>query len=218
MLNYFSSPPYLYIIFDFSFLMSLELLQKEYSTCTKCPNLCSSRTKVVFGSGHPQSKILFIGEAPGANEDKNGVPFCGMSGQILTQLLTSVGLSREDIFITNTILCRPQDNRNPAKEEVENCRERLDQLISLMQPKVIVTIGNFATERILGKTGINSLRGKINFIQIKGLEIKVVPVIHPASYLYSGRNPEMLAKMQQDFQVIADIINEKKKQKSLGEY
>ena len=148
-----------------------------------------------------------IGEAPGANEDQQGIPFCGMSGQVLNELLNSAGLSREDIFITNTILCRPENNRNPAKDEVENCRERLDRLISIMRPKVIVTIGNFATERILGKKGITSLRGKIFEIEGK----KIVPVIHPANYLYSGRNPEMFTQMKNDFEIIAKVAKENNK-------
>ncbi len=194
--------------------MPFDQLKQEYSTCTKCPALCQSRSQVVFGSGNPQAEVLFIGEAPGANEDKQGIPFCGMSGQVLNELLSSVGLAREDIFITNTILCRPQDNRNPAKDEVENCRNRLDKLIEIMQPKVIVTIGNFATERILGKKGITSLRGKIFEVEGK----KIVPVIHPANYLYSGRNPEMFAQMKKDFETICSVIQEKKKQKKLGEF
>src|SRR3989338_2527732 len=123
--------------------MAIEKLRQEYSRCQRCSSLCQSRTQVVFGSGNHQSEILFIGEAPGATEDKEGIPFCGMSGQILSELLHSINLSREEIFITNTILCRPENNRNPEKEEVENCRERLDQLIAIIQPKVIVTIGNF---------------------------------------------------------------------------
>ena len=198
--------------------MDLQQLKKEYSQCQKCSQLCQSRSQVVFGSGNENSKILFIGEAPGANEDKQGIPFCGMSGQILNELLASAGLVREDVFVTNTILCRPQDNRNPAADEVENCRSRLDKLIAVLQPKVMVTIGNFATERILEKKGINSLRGQVYFTTINGKEIAVVPVIHPASYLYSGRNPEMLAKMKTDFQVIANVVNEKRKQKSIFEF
>ncbi|MDP3698912.1 MAG: uracil-DNA glycosylase [Nanoarchaeota archaeon] len=196
--------------------MPFDQLKQEYSKCSKCPALCQSRSQVVFGSGNPQAEVLFIGEAPGANEDKQGIPFCGMSGQVLNELLSSVGLAREDIFITNTILCRPQDNRNPAKEEVENCRDRLDRLISIMQPKVIVTIGNFATERILGKKGITSLRGKVFEVEGK----KIVPVIHPANYLYSGRNPEMFAQMKSDFETVAEIIKKenKIKQKKLGEF
>ncbi len=198
--------------------MTLDHLRQEYSTCTKCPELCKSRTQVVFGNGNSQAQVLFIGEAPGASEDQQGIPFCGMSGQILTQLLESAGMSREDIFITNTILCRPQDNRNPAKEEVENCRDRLDQLIKIMRPKVIVTIGNFATERIIDKKNIKSIHGKIFSTIINGKEIKVVPVIHPASLLYSGRNPELFQQMKDDFKTIAGIVQEKKAQKNLMDY
>lgn len=194
--------------------MPFDQLKQEYSTCSKCPALCKSRSQVVFGSGNPKAEMLFIGEAPGANEDKQGIPFCGMSGQVLNELLNSVGLSREDIFITNTILCRPENNRNPAKKEVENCRDRLDKLIQIMQPKVIVTIGNFATERILGKKGITTLRGKVFEVEGK----KIVPVIHPANYLYSGRNPEIFAQMKQDFETVVSVIKEKKKQKKLGEF
>ena len=194
--------------------MPFEQLKQEYSNCAKCPSLCQSRTQVVFGSGNPGAEVMFIGEAPGANEDEKGIPFCGMSGQVLNELLASVGLSRDDIFITNTILCRPENNRNPAKEEVDNCRDRLDRLIRIMQPKVIVTIGNFATERILGKKGITSLRGKV--FEKEGR--KIVPVIHPANYLYSGRNPEMFTQMKKDFEKIMGVVKEKKKEKKLTEF
>lgn len=194
--------------------MDFEKLKQEYSICKKCPELLKSRTQVVFGSGNPNSKILFIGEASGANEDKEGVPFCGMSGQVLTQLLNQVGLTRDDIFITNTILCRPEKNRNPSKEEVENCRERLDKLISLMQPEVIVTIGNFATDRIINRTGVTSIHGKV----FKHNNISVVPVIHPANYLYSGRNPELFSQMLEDFKVIYSLVQNKKSQMNLAEF
>jgi len=189
-------------------------LKQEYSNCNRCKKLCKSRTQVVFGSGNPNAEVLFIGEAPGANEDKQGIPFCGMSGKVLSELLSSINLSREDIFITNTILCRPENNRNPAKEEVANCKERLDRLIQIMDPKVIVTIGNFATERILGKTGIKSLKGRV----FSYLDKKVVPVIHPASYLYSGRNPVMFAEMKGDFEVIRDMLGNQNQQKTLAEF
>ena len=198
--------------------MDFEQLKQQYQKCKKCPELTKNRIQVVFGSGNPQSKILFIGEAPGSNEDKQGIPFCGMSGQILTELLSSVGLTRDDIYITNTVLCRPPNNRNPNKEEINNCRDRLDQFIQIMQPKVIVTIGNFATERIINKTGIKSIRGKVFPTIINHQEVKVVPVVHPASYLYSGRNPEMFAQMKEDFQTIISIIKENKTQKSLSEF
>ena len=185
--------------------MSLDQLKQEYKKCNRCPALCNTRSQVVFGSGNNEADVLLIGEAPGANEDKQGIPFCGMSGKILDQLLNSVDISREEIFITNTILCRPDKNRNPSKEEVANCRERLYKLIEVMQPKVIVTIGNFATERIIGKTGIKSIRGKIFSVMINNSEIKVVPVVHPASYLYSGRNPELFEQMKNDFKIITSI-------------
>lgn len=193
-------------------MLSFDLLKQEYYLCQRCPALCQSRSQVVFGSGDPQAEILFIGEAPGAEEDKQGIPFCGASGKVLQELLASISLTRDDVFITNTILCRPENNRNPAKEEVENCRGRLDQLIKIMQPKVIVTIGNFATERILGKKGITTLRGKV--FEKEGR--KIVPVIHPANYLYNGRNPELLKQMKEDFKVIASLL--RNSQKKLGEY
>jgi len=198
--------------------MSLDKLKEEYLACRRCPSLCTSRSQVVFGSGNPHATILFIGEAPGAEEDKQGIPFCGASGKVLQELLASIGLTRDDVFITNTILCRPENNRNPSREEVENCRSRLDQLIAIMQPRVIVTIGNFATERIMGKKGITSLRGKVFPFIHEGKEMKVVPVIHPANLLYNGRNPELLNQMKQDFQVIASVVQEERKQKNLGEF
>ncbi len=180
-------------------------LKEEYNNCQRCPKLCKSRTQVVFGSGNKHAKILFIGEAPGANEDKQGIPFCGASGQVLNQLLESVGLSREDIFITNTILCRPEKNRNPEKEEIENCLGRLDKILEIMQPKVIVTIGNFATERIIKKKGITSIHGKV----FPYKHAVVIPVIHPANFLYQGRNPQLFEQMKKDFEGIAEQVNKK---------
>jgi len=184
--------------------MNFEELKENYSKCKLCSELLE-RKQIVFGSGNSQSKILFIGEAPGVTEDKQGVPFCGMSGKILSELLDSVGLSRDDIFITNTILCRPPKNRNPKKEEVNNCKDRLDVLIELMKPKVIVTIGNFATERIIGQKEITKIHGQVFEHKFNGLSLKVVPVIHPAGYLYSGRNPEMFEKMKKDFEIIKEL-------------
>ena len=193
-------------------------LQQEYSACQRCPSLCKSRTQVVFGSGNQQAEVIFIGEAPGAEEDAQGIPFCGASGKVLQELLASINLTRDDVFITNTILCRPENNRNPAKDEVENCRERLDILIEIMKPKVIVTIGNFATERILGKKGITQLRGKIFPLTLHNQKVKIIPVVHPANLLYNGRNPEIFQQMKDDFQVIKSVIEEKKLQKDLGEF
>jgi len=198
--------------------MDLQQLKQEYQNCQRCPVLCKSRTKVVFGSGNQNAKVLFIGEAPGKEEDRQGIPFCGMSGKVLEELLASISLTRDEVFITNTILCRPENNRNPAKDEVENCRQRLDTLIEILKPKVIVTIGNFATERILGKAGVTKLHGKVHALVFQQREIKVIPVIHPANLLYNGRNPELLQQMKDDFKVIQNVIEEKKAQKGLPEF
>lgn len=206
----------LYKVYDlFYFKMNpFNQLKQSCLNCSKCPDLCRSRTQVVFGSGNPHAKIILIGEAPGAEEDKQGVPFCGASGKILDELLETAGLSRGDLFITNTILCRPEKNRNPAKEEIANCHERLDQLIEIMQPKVIITIGNFATERMIKKRGITFLHGKLFSYH----QCKVVPVIHPANYLYSGRNPELFQLMKNDFQTITLLSKQVKNQKSLTDF
>ncbi len=191
-------------------MTSLSSLKTQYLACAKCQNLCQSRTQVVFGSGNEQAKILFIGESPGATEDKKGIPFCGASGKILEKLLETINLTRNDIFITNTILCHPPKNRNPTKEEVENCRTRLDELITLMKPTVIVTIGNFATERIIQQKEITKIRGKIHTQKINNQTCTIIPILHPANYLYSGRNPEIWEKMTHDFQIIASIIKNTK--------
>ncbi len=193
-------------------------LKDSYKSCQRCPALCESRSQVVFGSGNPLAKVLFVGEAPGATEDAKGIPFCGMSGKILEELLATIGLTRDDIFITNTILCRPPNNRNPEKGEVENCRDRLDALIAIMKPQVIVTIGNFATNRILGKTGVTTIHGKVFPLVLSGEEMLVVPVIHPANYLYSGRNPDLFAQMKADFTTISSLIDVVRRQKRLGEF
>ncbi len=185
---------------------ALEELKEQYERCRLCSEL-SDRTQIVFGSGNLDAKILFIGEAPGANEDKQGVPFCGMAGKILNSLLEEVGLVREDVFITNTLLCRPPKNRNPTVKEMDNCSVRLDRLIELLDPKVIVTLGNFSTKRILGKTGITTLRGKV--FDWKGR--KVVPIVHPAAYIYSGRNSEVFKKMVSDLKKVVSVMKGEKK-------
>jgi uracil-DNA glycosylase len=197
----------------------VENLKKEYFNCSKCPVLVDYRSQVVFGSGSFESKVIFIGEAPGAKEDKNGIPFCGMSGKILDSLLESAGFDRKEIFITNTILCRPPKNRNPAKDELKNCNLRLYKLIDLMKPKVIVTIGNFATKQIIGMGEIKKIRGQIFEKEVGGNCFKVIPVVHPAGYIYSGRNAELFDLMKQDFKLIAKLIGvDGKKQKELSDY
>lgn len=185
----------------------LTLLKKEYSNCQLCSELSRSRSQVVFGSGNNHAKILIVGEAPGAKEDQLGIPFCGASGKILEELLESINLTRDDVFISNTILCRPEKNRNPRSQEIKNCNNRLNSLIETINPIVIVTVGNFATKTIIGKTEITKIRGQIFKLKNKTRNYKVIPVIHPANYLYQGRNPQVLEQMKQDFKTIKKIVD-----------
>ncbi len=201
--------------------IKLQQIQEEYSACKQCEDLCNSRSQVVFGSGDPKAKILFLGEAPGATEDKEGIPFCGASGKVLQELLMSIGYNRDQVFITNTIICRPEKNRNPKPQEIKNCNNRLNKTIKAIDPKVIVTVGNFATKTILGQAGITKIRGQLFEQDLSGKIYCVVPVVHPANLLYNGRNPKILEQMKLDFQTIlkATKIQEKKKpQASLADF
>ena len=133
---------------------------QEASTCTKC-RLATSRTQVVFGVGNPDADLLFIGEAPGQHEDKQGEPFVGAAGQLLTRMLGEIGLTREQVYIANILKCRPPGNRDPQEDEIETCTPWLIEQISLIQPQVIVTLGNFATKFVLQtQTGITRMRSE----------------------------------------------------------
>src|SRR5680860_1021968 len=148
--------------------MDLPELKTFLHECQRC-GLSSGRTQVVFGTGHPQADIMFVGEAPGFYEDRQGEPFVGAAGKLLNELLQSIGLSREDIFIANVIKCRPPNNRDPLPEEIETCKPFLLQQIELIKPKLVCTLGNFATQTLLErKVGITKVRGQVirmpNFI------------------------------------------------------
>ena len=179
-------------------------LKNEYSNCQRCPELVNYRTQVVFGSKHMNhAKIMIIGEAPGAKEDELGEPFVGKSGQLLTMFLKEINLTRDDVFITNTILCRPPNNRNPAANELNNCRSRLDLTIKIIKPKVIITLGNFATKYILNtKEGITTLQGKV----VKKDNLTIVPMSHPATLLYSGMNPDKMNQFREYFKTVKDLL------------
>ena len=130
--------------------MNLAELGTFLHDCQQC-RLASGRTQVVFGTGNPQARIMFVGEAPGYYEDQQGIPFVGAAGKLLTQLLESVGLSRSEIYIANVIKCRPPNNRDPLPDEVETCKPYLLQQIQLIKPKLVCSLGNFATQTLLGK-------------------------------------------------------------------
>src|ERR671936_547005 len=145
-------------------------LYKEASDCTKCP-LAETRTKVVFGSGNADADLMFIGEAPGAEEDRQGLPFVGRAGQLLTELLAGIGMRREDVWICNVLKCRPPGNRDPQPAEIEACHPYLFRQIELIQPKLVATLGNFATKLLSGKpNGITQVHGRPQQVTLGGNE------------------------------------------------
>lgn len=161
----------------------LETLKKEVLRCKAC-GLSKTRLNVVFGAGNPKAGLMFIGEAPGSEEDVQGLPFVGRAGQLLTKIIEAMGLRREDVYIANLLKCRPPDNRAPAPEEISACRENVRRQIAIIKPKVICTLGKFASQMLLNtETTISRLRG--NFYEYEG--IKVMPTFHPA---YLLRNPQ----------------------------
>ena len=170
---------------------------EDARTCTRCPQLAAARTQVVFGAGNANADLMFIGEAPGQKEDEQGVPFVGAAGKLLSQLLEEVGLSREDVFIANTLKCRPPQNRDPAPVELENCQEYLWRQIELIEPKVICTLGNFATKLLRGDpTGISRIHGQPEIRVLGRRAVRLFPIYHPAAALYTR---SMLSTLQADF-------------------
>lgn len=173
---------------------TLATLERDALVCTRCP-LASTRTQVVFGAGDPSADLMFVGEAPGLNEDLQGVPFVGASGNLLTRLIEEIGLSRDRVYIANVIKCRPPGNRDPERDEIESCRPWLEGQLTHIGPKVVVTLGNFATKLLLDtKEGITRVRGK-EYPWNGGTVL--VPTYHPAAVL-RGRG-DALAQMRADF-------------------
>ena len=178
-------------------------------TCTRCP-LAETRTTAVPGEGPVPARILFIGEAPGRNEDAQGRPFVGRAGKILDELLAGIGVARDEVFITNIVKCRPPGNRDPTPAEIEACRPYLEQQIALIRPEVIVTLGRFAMQWVLESHGvspgpISEMHGKVVAIQWSGGERTVVPVYHPAATIYRPAFREVLAA---DFGTIREVIGD----------
>ncbi len=161
----------------------LSIVAGEAATCTAC-RLADTRTTVVFGSGSAAARLMFVGEAPGANEDREGLPFVGRAGQLLEQLVGEIGLAREDVYIANVLKCRPPGNRDPQPDEIEACKGYLLRQLELVGPEVVMTLGNFATKLLLRTTvGITKMRGQV-YRWWRG--IHVVPTFHPAAALRGG--------------------------------
>jgi DNA polymerase len=171
--------------------------------CVRCP-LSQGRTQVVFGAGNPHADLMFVGEAPGFHEDKNGVPFVGAAGQLLGKLLAGIGLDREDVYIANVLKCRPPGNRDPLPEEIAACESHLFKQLELIRPKVVATLGNFATKLLSGRPdGITRVHGREQQVVLGGNAVTLFPIFHPAAALYT---PRMLETLQQDFAKIPALI------------
>jgi uracil-DNA glycosylase family 4 len=178
---------------------------REVSTCTRCP-LHATRTKAVFGAGDSNAQLMFIGEAPGAEEDRQGLPFVGRAGQLLNQLLEEIGMTREDVFVANILKSRPPGNRDPQPEEIQACWPYLERQIELIEPHVVATLGNFATKRITGSPiGITRVRGTPQLHELAGRTVFVFPLLHPAAAL---RTPSLVETLRDDFTRLRALLDE----------
>jgi uracil-DNA glycosylase len=182
---------------------ALRVYADETAGCTRCP-LAEGRTQVVFGVGNPDADLMFVGEAPGFHEDQQGIPFVGQAGKLLDKLLGGIGLQRSDIYIANVLKCRPPQNRDPQPEEIASCESHLFRQIELIQPKLVATLGNFATKLLSGKPlGITRVHGQAQPVTLGTSRVVLYPLYHPAAALYT---PSMLRVLEQDFAAIPDLI------------
>ena len=171
----------------------LKAVYQQARSCTTCPQLAATRTTVVFGSGNADADLMFVGEAPGKNEDEQGLPFVGQAGKLLDRLLGEIGLTRADVFIANVLKCRPPGNRDPHPEEIENCQDYLLRQVELIEPRVICTLGNFATKLLRGDpTGITRVHGREEVRVVGNRAVRLYPIFHPAAALYTPANVEVL--------------------------
>jgi DNA polymerase len=178
----------------------LNQLAEQIQACQRC-RLAQTRFQAVPGEGPARAPILLIGEGPGFYEDRQGRPFVGKSGSLLEDLLTSIGLSRHDVFIANVVKCRPPDNRDPLPDEIEACRPYLEQQIELISPKLVITLGRISMARYFPGQSITRIHGQIKRVG----EVDYVPMFHPAAAL---RNPQWMAAIQADFAQLAPLVAE----------
>jgi len=184
-------------------LTELEAFQRQVAGCTRC-RLHEGRTQVVFGNGSPDADLMFVGEAPGFHEDKQGVPFVGQAGKLLDNLLAGIGLERSHVFVCNVLKCRPPGNRDPVPEEKEACEPYLFRQVELIRPKVIATLGNHATKQLSGKEiGITRIHGQEQPIKVGALSVLLYPLYHPAAALYT---PAMLKVLEADFARLPELL------------
>jgi uracil-DNA glycosylase len=183
---------------------ALKLVLAEARGCVRCPELAATRRTVVFGSGNADADLMFIGEAPGASEDEQGVPFVGRAGKLLEKLLEEIGMARAEVFIANTLMCRPPGNRDPQPVEIENCQDYLLRKVELIQPHVICTLGNFSTKLLRGDpTGITRVHGQPQLLALGRRTVRLYPIYHPAAALYT---PSMLETLREDFMRLPELL------------
>jgi uracil-DNA glycosylase len=181
----------------------LEAYREGVLGCTRC-RLAQGRTQVVFGSGSPHADLMFVGEAPGFHEDKQGLPFVGQAGKLLSKLLEQIGLTRADVYVANTLKCRPPGNRDPQPDEIEACESHLFKQIELIEPKVVATLGNFATKLLSGRPlGITRVHGQEQETTLGGRTVTLYPLYHPAAALYT---PAMLKVLESDFARLPELL------------
>lgn len=184
----------------------LDELRVQVESCRRCP-LCDGRTQTVFGVGNPHARVMFIGEAPGKNEDLQGEPFVGAAGHYLNELLGYAGLRREDVFIANVLKCRPPGNRDPRPEEIQTCTPFLREQTRTIDPEVLVTLGKFSTQFVLKtQVGITRLHGRVQ----RAGKFLVFPIFHPAAALYDGAKREAL---ENDFVTLGELLHQLDEQK-----
>lgn len=184
----------------------LDELRVQVESCRRCP-LCDGRTQTVFGVGNPHARVMFIGEAPGKNEDLQGEPFVGAAGHYLNELLGCAGLRREDVFIANVLKCRPPGNRDPRPEEIQTCTPFLREQTRTIDPEVLVTLGKFSTQFVLKtQVGITRLHGRVQ----RAGKFLVFPIFHPAAALYDGAKREAL---ENDFVTLGELLHQLDEQK-----
>ena len=185
----------------------LDELRVQVESCRRCP-LCDGRTQTVFGVGNPHAHVMFIGEAPGKNEDLQGEPFVGAAGHYLNELLGCAGLRREDVFIANVLKCRPPGNRDPRPEEIQTCTPFLREQTRTIDPEVLVTLGKFSTQFVLKtQMGITRLHGRVQ----RAGKFLVFPIFHPAAALYDGAKREAL---ENDFVTLGQLLHQLDEQKA----
>ena len=175
----------------------------QIADCTRC-RLAQGRTQVVFGVGNANADLMFVGEAPGFHEDAQGFPFVGQAGKLLDRLLGGIGLGREDVYIANVIKCRPPGNRDPQPDEIEACEGHLFRQLEIVEPKLVATLGNFATKLLSGKPhGITRVHGRPQEASVGGRRVTLYPIYHPAAALYT---PAMLRTLEEDFARIPELL------------